>query len=178
MPDTQQARVSFSILDGLGTRASTTFYAMLDPTKTIGDLAQAVADLETLVNNVIRGEIVSGSATLMVGGAGSADPNSRVEQNALFQFAVPTSGRTHGVAIPALGDDKITAGRVDMTEGNDPDLLADAITGNVVSSVGPVTVGIWTSSDFLALGDLLAAELSFRKHRRQLGRESRQVGPA
>jgi hypothetical protein len=173
MANTQKARFSFSLTDGLGTKASLSLYAMLDPTKTIGDLAQAWQDQAALVQGLCDAGCEFGSAAIeMDAGADAAASASRVEQNALFNYLVPTSGRHHGIAVPGIASSEIVDGRPDMTEDGDADKLADALTGNVVSSVGPVTVGIWTSSDYLALGALADVGLSFRKHRRQVRRES------
>ncbi len=177
MADTQQARISFTLEDALGTRASVSFYGLLDPTKLITDLSQAVTDLKTLLAAVTGAAVLEGRATIInaYDAASTALSTSRVEQNALLNYLVTASGRNYGVAIPGLRDAFIVAGRLDMTEDSAPDALADAITGNAVSSVGPVTIGIWTSNDFLALGALADTGLSFRKHRRQLQRGSRVI---
>jgi hypothetical protein len=177
MATTQKVRISFSLEDALGTRASMSLYGMLDPTKTIGDLSQAVTDLKALLSAVTGAAVREGRASLVntYDAASAALSASRVEQNALLDYLVTASGRSFGIAVPGLRDAFIVAGHLDMTEDSAPDVLADALTGNVVSSVGPVTAGIWTSNDFLALGALQDTGIAFRTHRRQLGAGSRAV---
>lgn len=166
---TIKAQFSFTVQDGLGTKASLALYALLDDTTTAADLDAQWQAYAADLTAVIDAKIIGGSASLVLAPtasqAGKPTTGSRVEQNALLGYVVTASGRRFSIATPGWKDSLISGGQIVLT-GAAATWIA-ALTG----ALG-VATGDNTSNDFLALGAATDAVLVFRKHRRQLSRSS------
>lgn len=166
---TVKAQFSFTLQDELGTKASLALYANVDDTTTTADLASQWQTFATALTAVTDSKILSGSAGVVLAPtasqAGKPAAGNRVEQNALLSYLVTASGRRFSVATPGWKDSLISGGTVVLT-GAAATWIAD-LTG----ALG-VATGVMTSNDFLALGAATQADLTFRKHRRQLSRTS------
>ena len=159
-----KVRHSYTFQDELGTEASLALYLNQDDGDLISDLDAEWGDMATLLNAVSAGTIVRGSSAVVHNGiakGGVSTANGRVEQNGLFDYLVPSSGRHHGIAVPAYLDSLIVAKQIPNSGATAA--LSAKLTGATVA--GAATMA---SSDFLDLGALVAIGLSFRKHRRQL----------
>jgi len=153
---------SFSAIDDAKVRATVTLPMRFAEAATLTQLVAgwngALAVLQPIMGaSIDKGHI---SFSQVVSSPPAPVTDSRVEQNGVFNFAI--SGTTHrqGIAVASLLDTLITAGLIDLgTPVSDfTDLISAAITGG----------GVYATPDGVALGALVDAFLSFRKHRRQL----------
>ena len=169
---TVKAQFSFTVQDGLGTKASLALYALVDDTTTTAELATQWQTYATALTAVTDAKILSGTAGLVLAPtasqAGKPTTASRVEQNALLGYLVTNSGRRYSIATPGWKDTLISGGTVVLTGA------AATWIALLTGAQGDAT-GDNTSNDFLALGAPTDAELVFRKHRRQLSRSSFEV---
>lgn len=153
---------SFSAIDDAKVRATATLPVRFADTATLAQAAAGWAAMQALLQAIMGASIDKGHISFSQAVASPPAPvtDSRVEQNGVFNFAV--SGTTHrqGIAVPSLLDSLITAGVIDLgTPVSDfTDAVSAAITGG----------GVYATPDGVALGALVDAFLSFRKHRRQL----------
>lgn len=169
MANTQPALFGFSIVDELGTRASTSVYALVDPSLVLSDQVTQWQALATALAGVTGGNILDGDIrirlTPTVDQSTKPLAGSRVEQTELSSFTVNgTGGKTAGVDVPAWQDSLISGGKpiVDSGAGQ---TWVEAITGTY-------TGGVITNPTFQIVGALVRAILSFRKRRKQLDRSS------
>lgn len=176
MADTQPARFSFSVRDELGTEASTTFYALLDPTSTVGDVFTSGIALGAILDGATAGQIVRFDVALLgspdAGWKSTPDAGSRVEQTGVFNFANTMSPRHFGEAIPALLSSLIVGGKINLSAG-----AVSALVNLLTATFGE---GVWTNANFQPIvtgsAGLIDAILSFRKRRKQLSRSSFEGG--
>jgi len=171
MANTQPARLSFTVQDELGTEASITEYAMVDPAMTVAQLAGAWQAQATLLDGILDAKIKKGQACLvtsMTGGKGAPAAGSRVEQTGVFNFRNGVTAHRFGIALAGLADAVIAAGRIDVTEDGPVDLWADAIVAAITGG------GVYTNTAQQTLVELVDAFISFRK-RAGLIRSSREL---
>jgi hypothetical protein len=171
MANTQPMRLSFSVLDELGTSASIAEYAMVDPAMTVAQLAAAWQAQELLLAAILDAGIQKGSAQILLvptGGAIAPAAGSRVEQTGVFNWSNGITPHRFGIALAGLADAAIVAGKIDMTEGGAVDLWADSLVATITGG------GVWTNTATQTLTALVDAFVSFRK-RRQLDRTSREL---
>lgn len=150
-------------------RASTTVYALVDPTLVLSDQVTQWQALATALAGVTAGKIEDGDIRLKltptVDQSTKPVAGSRVEQTELTSLVVTgTGGKTAGVDVPAWADSLITAGKPVVDSGAGATWVA-AITG-------AFTGGVITNPTFQAVGALVKAFISFRKRRKLLYRES------
>lgn len=165
---TAPARLSLTVVDELGTEASTVAYLMVDPTEPLAALAATAQAWATAIDGVIGGQITKVSAVLLPGlPAGlkvAPAAGSRVEQTAVINFKDATSGHRFGMAIPSYADAKILLGKVN---------LSDAQVQAVVQLITTVTgTAAFSTPARLVITAAVDAILSFRKHRKSLSRSS------
>jgi hypothetical protein len=171
MANTQAARLSFSVEDELGTDASITEYALVDPTSTVADLTGAWQAQATLLDAILGACITRGSATLladMAGGKAAAAAGSRVEQTGVFNFTNTATSRRFGIALAGLADSVIVGGRIAVPEDGPVDLWADSMVAAIAGG------GVYTNEAQQQLAALVDAFLSFRK-RGSLRSRSREL---
>lgn len=165
---TAPARLSVSVVDELGTEASTVAYLMVDPTQPLATLAAAAQQWATDLDAVISGKITKVSAILLPGlpaGLKAAPAaGSRVEQTAVINFANAATGHRFGMAIPSIADSKIAAGRLNLGDAAVQALVVLLTTATGTQAYAtPAQQLITTAVD---------AILSFRKRRKSLTRSS------
>ncbi len=173
MANTQPARMSFSVLDGLGTRASITDYAMVDPAMTVAQAVTAWGAQATALDAMLDVQIIGGGfeLTLPATGKGAPVSTSRVEQTGVFDWLDSVTHRTFGVAVAGLADAVISAGKILLTEDGVVDTWLDILEGAITGG------GIYVNTAQHQLGALKDAFISFRKRRKSLDRSSRELGP-
>jgi hypothetical protein len=169
MANTQPASFGFSIVDALGVRASTTVYALVDPTLILSDQTTQWQTLATALAGVTDGKIEEGDIRIRMSPTvdQSTKPvaDSMVEQTDVSTFVITgTGGKTAGVDVPAWADTLISGGKPVVDSGAGATWVG-AITGTY-------TGGVMTNATFQAVGALVKSFLSFRKRRKQLFRES------
>lgn len=168
MAFTQQTQFSFTIIDQLGTKATMVIYALADPTKTVANLA---ADWQTwagLIDLIVGGQILHGSARLELVPSGSEKSSpasgSRVEQTGVFDMTNASTPRIFGEPLPSLADSVIVGGQIDLTDTN---------VNNFYTALHTATANTEpTNNAFQVLTGLKDAFISFRKRRKQLDRSS------
>ena len=173
MANTQYAIFSYSMVDELGTKASMSVPAMIDPTTgtptalkaqwvVLGGTLDALSDAQILGGSV--------SIALKPDEAWKDAPvaGSRVEQTGLFNFSNATSKYKFGVDIPAIENTAIADGKINLTFGDVTDFL-----GQMISAF---TGGVFANTGQYPLVALIDALLSFRKRRQQLARSSGEPG--
>jgi hypothetical protein len=97
---------------------------------------------------------------------------SRSEQTAIFNLKAAGNNRRWGVDVPGVRDTFVVAGKVDETAGAITTLI-HLLDGTTAWSVGQAA-----NAAFQAITGIVDIVLSFRKHRRSLGRTSFEVVPA
>jgi hypothetical protein len=171
MAFTQQSQFSFTILDQLGVEATMRIYVLADPTKTIANLASDWQTWAGLIDLIVGGQILHGTARLMLLPTGdektSPAAGSRVEQTGNFTFPNASNSRLFGEAVPSISDSVIVSGRIDLTDTNVSSFYTAMSTAT--ANTEP------TNNQFLVLDALHSAFLSFRKRRRSLDRVSYEV---
>lgn len=186
MANTQPARFTLSVVDELGTRASITDYALLDPAMTVAQLVTAIGVQATALAVPVSGASVVGAQVIEISAAvlptaaqfaalalpGSPAAGSRVEQTGVFNLTNAVTPRHFGIAVAGLSDTVVTAGRIDITEGGVVDVWLD-----IVEQTGSATLPQYCNTADQALVALSDAFLSFRKRRKSLTRSSREEGP-
>jgi len=169
MANTQYALFSYTLVDELGTKSTVLIPAMIDPTtgtpaaiKTewlaLGGLIDAIDDC------MITGGRVETVFVRDAGWKSAPDAGALIEQTALFNFTNATSKYKYGVDVPGLADDKIVAGKIDLSDTD----IANFITELVTSFTG----GVFTNTSQYVLAALADAAITFRKRRKQLSRSS------
>ena len=173
MAYTQQAHFSFTIQDGLDTKASMIIYALLDPTKTLANLVTDIQAWATLIEPIIDGKILLADAVVSVAPTvdqtGRPDVASRVEQTGVFNMFNGATTRRFGEAVPSLSDGVIVGGTINLA---DTDVLAFTTALGAASGTAASQP---TNNSFQDLTTLADAFLSFRKRRKQLLRSSFEV---
>lgn len=162
-----QLNFSATVIDGLGTEASTLAYAEYVDTTTLATLATDLAAWVALVDNCIDGAIksnhiritppVTGTHKAPSGGTFVA---SRVEQTAVLNFSNATTSKKYGQVLPSVRSDLLTTGKIDLT---------DTALGLLITLL---TSGPFTNAAAQALVALIDAIVAFRKRRKQLQRTS------
>jgi hypothetical protein len=168
MANTQPVRLSYTIQDELGTKASETFYALVDPASTVTQLAAEWQALASLIAAVSDGGIPRGSIALLEVPTAPITPaaGSRVEQTGLFNFSNNVTPHRFGEAVPALKDSVIVGGKINLADTGVAALVA------ALATTFNGGLGVFTTNNAQALVALVDAVLSFRKRRRQLSRSS------
>lgn len=163
---------SATLVDGLGTKASSVAYLNLADTTTLatlitdlGDYASALDGATDAVIEGVRIEITpalpSGLGT--AGDKGSAFTASRVEQTAVVNFGNATTPHKWGFAIPAVKAAALSAGKLVLTD-----------TG-IAALTTLLSGGAYTNNAAQVLNSIIDAIVSFRKRRKQLSRTSFEV---
>ena len=169
MANTQPASFGFSIVDELGVRASTTVYALVDPTLVLSDQVTQWQALASALVGVTGGQVVDGDVRIRLiptaDQTGKPAAGSRVEQTEVTNYTVSGSGgKKAGTAVPGWANSLISGGK--------PVIGSVAGATWVAALTGTYTGGVLTNATFTALGALADAFLSFRKRRKLLFRES------
>jgi hypothetical protein len=160
---------SFSAVDDAKVRAAVTlpmrFAEAATLTQIVAGWTGALAVLQPIMGaSIDKGTI---SFSQVVASPPSPVADSRVEQNGVFNFAISGTSHRQGIAVASLLDTLIDAGVIDLAApvATFTDLISAAITGG----------GVYATPDGVALGALVDAFLSFRKHRRQLRAHSLEL---
>lgn len=168
----KNVRFSASIVDELGTKATTVAYGVVPDTVTLAGLMTAQGAWVSALDGVTDGAITGSTAVIQSGplatdkgaGAGKAKAGSRVEQTGVVNYTNATNTHPWGEAIPALADATITAGKLDLTN-------AAVIAFNAILT-GALAGGNYTNPYLQAISGIKDAILSFRERRKQLQRSS------
>ena len=171
MARTQAAHYSATIVDELGTEASSIAYVEVDPATALSALSTAVgawaADMDPIIGGQITGLRLVVSVPVPGGLKSTPDAGSRVEQTGLFNFGTAVNARRYGVSVPSISDGKIAGGKINISDTDVAafiDLLKTAAT-----AVG------FSNSAGQEFTRAIDAVLAFRKRRRQLARSSFEV---
>jgi len=168
MAESVGAHFSYRMQDELGINATCVLYLYLDPATTVANLIAEYQSTSLLLHAISGGALKVGSIQLEAdpdaGAVAAAVAGSRVEQTGVFDFTNAVTSRIWGEPVPALLNSKISGGRI-----NDADTDIVAWTTNLL---GSVTTGHYTNNSFQHLAAVRDTFISFRKHRKQLTRES------
>lgn len=160
-----------TLQDELSTTGSTNAYIVADDGQTVAAAVTAAqawaASLDALsaaqlteLRVIIKAALPGGIKTAPAAG-------SRIEQSAVVNLKAGMSGHRFGNLIPGLKNSLIVLGKLDITNA--------AVTTFTDLLKGAVLGGNYATPEGAALGVLVDAVLSFRKHRRQLDRTSFEV---
>lgn len=168
MANTQPARFSFSAVDELGTEASETYYAMVDPAMTIAQFKAAWTGTAAVLDPIMGAQITHGSAVVlapMVGGKIAPVAGARIEQTGVFNFKNDVTTHRFGEPVAGLADSVIVGGKIN---------LADAGVVAYLAWLGALLAGggFWSNTAQQQLNGLQDAFISFRKRRKSLTRSS------
>ena len=164
---TVQANFSATVVDGLGTEASTLAYVDYADTVTLAelitDLNTWVADVDACIDGAIKANHIR-VTPLVIGthkpASGATFVASRVEQTAVLNFSNGTTSKKYGQVLPSVRSDLLTTGKIDLT-----DTALQAL-------IALLTSGAFTNAAAQALVALIDAIVAFRKRRKQLQRTS------
>lgn len=170
---TQQSHYSATLVDELGIEATTIAYVLTDPTGTAADLATGAAawalDLDAVTGAQIKALRVVQSVPVPGGAKATPAAHSRVEQTAVINFSATGSGHRYGMAIPALKDTLIVAGKLNWA-----DTGLKALVDLITTATGTQA---YANTANQAISGVVDAILSFRKRRKQLSRTSFEIAP-
>lgn len=163
------AIVSLTIQDEVGTKANLPVYVEVPDTVTVATLRGFSQTIAIDADAISGGKVIEIRNTLSIPQPVSgikANPvaGSRVEQTGLFNFSQLGSKYRWPIDVPAIADTKLIKGRIDLT---DADIIAFIAAMSTTASL-IVPSSKWA----LALEGLLDAALTFRKHRKQLIKET------
>ena len=158
---------SATVVDGLGTEASTLAYLNMADTTTLATLITDLAAWVAAVDATIDGAIISNHIRIVPPVTGThkspTGPTfvaSRVEQTAVLNFSNATTSRKYGQVLPSVRSDLLTAGKIDLTDTA------------IAALIALLTSGAFTNAASQALAALVDAIIAFRKRRKQLSRTS------
>jgi hypothetical protein len=157
---------SYSLVDELGTTAVARFPGTSDDASTLAELVAAAQSVGTDLDAVTGAKITETRIVVkptLTGLKGSPVAGSRVEQTAVINLRTAETAYRYGVAIPAIRDSLISAGR--LTTGGVVGVLVDTL----IASGGTVQ---FTNHVAQALTSVVDYVLSFRKRRKSLIRTS------
>jgi hypothetical protein len=165
-------RFSASLVDELGTSASTTAYGVVPDTVTLAQILTAQGAWIDALDAVTAGAITGGRVDLVTpakatdkgAGAGKPAAGSRVEQTGVINYKNSVNNHRWGEAIPSLADGMISGGKLNLAD-------AAVIAFNALLT-GALAGGTYTNPYLQAISGVKDAILSFRERRRQLQRSS------
>lgn len=168
----QAVRFSASLVDELGTSASTTAYGLVPDTVTLAQISTSWASWAAALDGITGGAITGGRIDLVKGatgadkgnGAGKPATGARVEQTGIVNFTNAANAHRWGEAIPSLANGMIVGGKLNLAD-------AAVIAFNALLT-GALNGGTFTNPYLQALTGVKDAILSFRERRRQLQRSS------
>lgn len=177
MANTQPVEYSYSMVDELGTKTTFLEFGLVDPaTATPTTLHQGWLNLGAALDGASGLEISGGTVRLVQYSDPdwklTPDAGSRAEQTAIFNLNAAGNNRRWGVDVPGIKDTFVVAGRVDETAGAIATLIK-MLDGTTAWNVGQAA-----NAAFQAITGIRDIVLSFRKHRRSLGRTSFETVPA
>ena len=165
---------SATVVDGLGTEASTVAYFSVPDTATLAAVHTALDSWVIGVGSCLDANVTKNSIRLTPGvtsgytaNTGTAFDNSRVEQTAVLNLSNASSPHRFGMALPGVSDSLITNGKLVIVTG--------AINTLIGILTGAVAGGNYTNNAQQNLVALIDAIISFRKRRKQLSRTSFEV---
>lgn len=165
---------SASVVDGLGTEASTVAYFSVPEGTTLTALNAALDAWTIGVGSCLDAQVTKNSIRLTPGvTAGYTAPTgatfaaSRVEQTAVLNLSNSVSPHRFGLALPGVSDSVISNGKLVIASG-----VVNTLIGILTAAVAG---GNYTNNAQQNLVALIDAIISFRKRRKQLSRTSFEV---
>ena len=151
------------VVDDLTVEAECTTYVLIDPSASFDTITTTFQAWLTALDAVTSGRIVR--ASLVVYPAlptlkSEPDSTARAQQTGLLSFTGPSSPRRDSVAVPALADSLISAGKIVTATGDVATLITFLQTGGSSLEV--------TTSDWDGPLTFKDSEISFRKYNNQL----------
>lgn len=176
MAYTLQGAMSFSLRDAAGVRGSLHVPMLLDPTQTGTALAAAWNTQAALLDAITTCQVFEGKVVIEIQGGGltftpkSPTPTvgSFIERGGVVDYPSTVDGDLYGSVIPGIATPPLLA------SGKDIDETSSVFTAYIAPFETPVTVWRATNSQFQTLGAHVDSFVSFRKHRRQRTRLSKQ----
>ena len=177
MAYTQQGAMSFSLQDSGGVRSSLHVPVLIDPTQTVTALAAAWNTQAALLDAVTGGKILEGKFVVEIQGTGitftpkSPTPTvgSFLERVGNVDYPSTVDGDLFDSIIPAIATPPLFA------SGKDIDESQAVFIAYIAPFETPVTVWRATNNQFQTLGAHVDSFVSFRKHRKQRNRLSRDI---
>jgi len=160
------ARISLTVQDINGPKASTPVYLEITDTQTVAQVMTELTTYAGLVEALSDGKVVRQTITLSqlpAGQDGKPASSSFVSRVATFNFA-NTAHRKSGVVVPSFLQSKVTGGKIVLS---DTDVAA--LTAHIEGSSAPLQ---YTDANGLSLSTFADAFLGSRKHRRAQHAES------
>lgn len=161
-----QIRMTWSIVDELGTRATVLTHALADSSVALSAQIAEWSSLALYINALSAGRITGGDFTIVLGPPYTRPPNlnSRVEECAVFNLLNTQTPHRNAVVVPAFNDFYVSAGKVDLSNGD-----IQAFINILTNASATFRYANPNYQPFSALAD---AFLSFRRKRKLLGRTS------
>lgn len=163
-----QVLLSIAQEDYLGVPVSHDIFLKVADTTTLATLASTIQEYQVLYDGITGAKLTASTAKVDVPIAGgckaspvSGDEN---EMTGLFNMHQGTSKYKYGIDVPGIKTALITNGKIDLTNAN----IVSWLTW-LTSAHTTITV---VSKFLLALGGLIDALISFRKHRKAENRRS------
>lgn len=161
-----------TILDASDVIASTSVYALVDPTASFADILAIqdtwLADLDACTDGQIISTELEVLHALPGGLKSAAVSTSQVQQTGVLSFAATGTTRHWATIVPALSDGStvISGGRIVLTGGSPAQVLAALLAGGGSAALE------WTNDASQALASFASALISFRNYGSQLARNT------
>jgi len=165
-------QASLNIIDELGTTATLPVFLEGPDTATLANVSTAINAIASAADPIIGGQIVDSTVTFHPGLPGGIKvtpaAGSRVEQTGLFNWSNSVTPYKFGIDVPSIANGVISGGKIDITDAD-----VEAFIDIFEAAIGVFTA---VTGGYDPLLSLIDVALTFRKHRKQLTRSSREVG--
>jgi len=171
MANTVPVQLSATVKDAFGQETSTRAYALVNPLTTLAVLEDIWHTWAGDLDQVTDGKITGGRILLpqpfdIFSGKANAVAGSRLEQAALFGYAVAGTDRRYSQVVPAIRNTALIGDRIDLT---DADILVwITLWNNDLADL------IYANDHEQPISAFLDAQLAFRRLRKQLQRSSKE----
>jgi hypothetical protein len=170
MAKTLIVRLEATILDDLNCKATSSAYALVDPTASFADVLSVqntwLADLDACTDGQIISTELEVVPALPDGLKSAPVAGSRIEQSGVLDFNATGDGHLWGFLVPAISnsDTVLLAGRPVITTGAPLNTLFSLLAG------GGTTTLAWTNATSQILAGFAHCFLGIRTYPRQLAR--------
>jgi len=176
MAYTAEGGLSFSLQDSATVRGSLHVPVLLDPTKTVTQLAAAWNTQAALLDAVTGAKILYGQVTIVLRGAGMTfTPKSptptvgvQIESSGLVGYPNAVSGALYGSLIPGISVPPAFPSMKAIDESQ------AVFTAYIAPFETPPAEWAATNNVYQRLNAHTQSEIVFRKHRRAMTRASRE----
>lgn len=162
--------LSLTLKDEIGTKATYPIYLLTPDTVTVANMHTFLQDWIGVIDPITDAQIIDANWSCNMPFSGAKDApvaGGRVEQNGLFNFENALTVYKAGNALPAIANSTLTSGAKKVIDLTNAGIIA------YTAFMTTATLAMVPTNKFAgALLTLIDAAVTFRKHRKQLMRET------